>query len=135
VAHAAGGSPSHGAWRWDDRAGVLAAYYRAAEVAVVGGTFGPYGGHNPLEPAACGAAVIAGPHLESQRSAADALTAAGALEIAADEPALIAALRKLLEDEALRSRRAAAALKTAETERGATRRAVTRLVEWHWWPA
>jgi len=135
VALADGGSASLGAWRWDDRPGVLAGYYRAAEVAVVGGTFGPYGGHNPLEPAACGAAVIAGPHLESQRPAADALMAAGALEIAADEPALAAALRALLDNEDLRRRRAAAALETAATARGATRRAVTRLVEWRWWPA
>src|SRR5206468_1999738 len=87
-----------GAWRWDDRAGVLAAYYAAAEVAVVGGTFGPYGGHNPLEPAACGAAVVAGPHLESQRPAVEALTATGALEIVPDDRSLARALGALLED-------------------------------------
>jgi 3-deoxy-D-manno-octulosonic-acid transferase len=128
-------APAPGAWRWDDRAGVLAAYYGAGEVAVVGGTFGPYGGHNPLEPAACGAAVVAGPHLESQRPAAEALTAAGALEIVPNDRALAAALRALLEDDALRARRAAAALAVADAVRGATRRAVTQLVEWGWWPA
>jgi 3-deoxy-D-manno-octulosonic-acid transferase len=124
-----------GAWGWDDRAGVLASYYCAGEVAVVGGSFGPYGGHNPLEPAACGAAVVAGPHLESQRPAAEALTAAGGLEIVTDDRALAAALRSVLEDDALRERRATAALATANAARGATRRAVTQLVEWGWWPA
>jgi 3-deoxy-D-manno-octulosonic-acid transferase len=124
-----------GAWRWDERAGVLGAYYGAAEVAVVGGTFGPYGGHNPLEPAACGAAVVAGRHLESQRPAAETLTAADALEIVPDDRVLASRLRVLLENDALRARRAAAALGAADAARGATRRAVTRLVEWGWWPA
>ena len=76
-----------GAWRLGRSRGVLASYYCAGEVAVVGGSFGPYGGHNPLEPAACGAAVVAGPHLESQRPAAEALTAAGGLEIVTDDRA------------------------------------------------
>ena len=42
------------AWQWDDRAGVLARYYAGADVAFVGGSLAPWGGHNPLEPAACG---------------------------------------------------------------------------------
>jgi len=53
-----GAGSANQAWRWDERAGVLAGYYAAAEVAFVGGTLAPYGGHNPLEPAATITAYI-----------------------------------------------------------------------------
>ena len=128
------GAPEPGAWRWDDRPGVLAGYYGAAELAFVGGTLGPYGGHNPLEPAACGAAVLTGPHLEAQGPAVAALEAAGALEIAESGARLVDAVRGLLGDEARLHRRAAAARVAAEAARGATRRAVARLLEWKLWP-
>jgi 3-deoxy-D-manno-octulosonic-acid transferase len=135
IALAEPGAARAGAWRWDERSGVLTAYYAASEIAVVGGTFGPYGGHNPLEPAACGAAVVAGPHLESQRPAAEALLAAEALAVADGAGALAGCMRPLLEDDAFRARRGTAALASAEAAKGATRRAVDRLVGWRWWPA
>ncbi|MBI5711046.1 MAG: 3-deoxy-D-manno-octulosonic acid transferase, partial [Candidatus Eisenbacteria bacterium] len=69
----AAGPPVGGDWRWEDRLGVLPRYYAAADVAVVGGSLAPYGGHNPLEPAACGAAVIMGPHHQSQAAGVRAL--------------------------------------------------------------
>jgi 3-deoxy-D-manno-octulosonic-acid transferase len=129
------GAPRDGAWRWDARAGVLRGYYAAGEVAFVGGTLGPYGGHHPLEPAACGAAVLTGPHLEAQRPAVQALEAAGGITIARDAEGLAVELRGLLEDDARRAGRAAAALAAAGAAKGATRRAVERLVEWGLWPA
>src|SRR5580765_9036287 len=67
------------AWRWDARLGVLTQWYRAADVAFVGGSLAPYGGHNPLEPAACGAAVIMGVHDASQREGVRALERAGGI--------------------------------------------------------
>ncbi|HET9328562.1 MAG TPA: glycosyltransferase N-terminal domain-containing protein [Candidatus Eisenbacteria bacterium] len=128
------GVPEHGAWRWDDRPGVLAGYYAAAELAYVGGTLEPYGGHNPLEPAACAAAVLTGPHLEAQGPAAQTLQAQGAIEIAAPGAALASALRALLTDPSLLKHRADASLAAANRARGATRRAVDRLREWTLWP-
>src|SRR5207249_552043 len=92
------GAPGAGAWRWDGRAGVLAGYYAVADVAFVGGTLAPYGGHNPLEPAACGAAVLTGPHLESQGPALEILRSAQAIEIAMPGAALLDAVRRLLTD-------------------------------------
>jgi len=130
----ASGAPERGAWRWDDRPGVLTGYYAAAEVAYVGGTLGLYGGHNPLEPAACGAAVLTGPHLEAQQPAAQALAAEGAIEIAAAGAQLHAAVLALLTDAALLSRRGEASRRAAAQARGATRRAVDRLREWSLWP-
>lgn len=45
-----------------DTMGELWSLYHIADVAVVGGTFTPFGGHSPLEPAFCSLPVILGPH-------------------------------------------------------------------------
>ena len=130
----AGGSPEPGAWRWDDRPGVLSEYYAAAEVAFVGGSLVPLGGHNPLEPAAAGAAVIMGPHFESQKPAMDLLSAAQAV-VVTEGNALAGTMRRVLESEAERSGLMAAALRAAAGARGAAQRAVARLMEWGAWSA
>ena len=122
-------------WRWDARLGVLSDWYRAAEVAFVGGSLAPYGGHNPLEPAACGAAVIMGPYDASQREAVRALDRAGGIWRVADAGALAGALEALLGHAELRASRAAAAVRVATAERGSAARAVQCLRELSLWPA
>jgi 3-deoxy-D-manno-octulosonic-acid transferase len=129
------GAPQHGAWRWDERLGVLGGWYQAADVAFVGGSLAPFGGHNPLEPAACGAAVLMGPHHATQRVAVETLRAAGAIGIVEAGEPLVAALAALLGDPALRAVRQHAARTAAENARGVARRAVDRLEEWDLWPA
>jgi 3-deoxy-D-manno-octulosonic-acid transferase len=129
------GAPSAGAWRWDERLGMLPRYYAAADLAVVGGTLGPYGGHNPLEPAARGVAVIVGPHHAAQADAVAALVAAGGCRVATGETALSNALGAWLGDEAARSAAGAAGLAVVRARRGAARRAVSRLEEWGLWAA
>jgi 3-deoxy-D-manno-octulosonic-acid transferase len=124
-----------GEWLWDDRMGVLAGWYRAAEAAFVGGSLLPYGGHNPLEPAACGAAVLIGPHHASQATYVRALRAAGAVKVAATGEPLAAALRDLLESDAEREALGRSGLAVAEAQRGAAGLAVLRLMEWGLWPA
>jgi 3-deoxy-D-manno-octulosonic-acid transferase len=128
------GAPAAGAWHWDDRTGVLNAYYAAADVAFVGGSLLPYGGHNPLEPAACEAAVVIGAHHASQRDAVRSLEAKRAARVVADEAELARALEVLLGDPAERARQAAAGRLVAEEMRGAARRAVARLAAWKLWP-
>jgi 3-deoxy-D-manno-octulosonic-acid transferase len=130
-----GGAPGGGAWRWEDAMGVLRRCYAAAEVAFVGGTLAPLGGHNPLEPAACGAAVVIGPHHQSQAAGIRALRAGEAVWEADTEAQLVLALATLLGEPASRSRRGAAALEVAAGLRGAAARAVARLEEWRLWPA
>ena len=124
-----------GGWRWDDRTGVLVGWYRAAEVAFVGGSLAVFGGHNPLEPAACGAAVLMGPHHASQREYVRALDAAGGIAIAAGGEPLVAALGELLGNDARRVERATAALVVARAERGSAARAVAALGDMGLWPA
>ncbi len=133
VATTRGAGPAE-AWRWDDRLGALADYYAVADAAFVGGSLLPYGGHNPLEPAACGAAVILGPHAESQRPAVAALAARRAIRRAEAGDDLAAALAELADEAAVR-RRGEAARAVAESLRGAARRALGLLAAWHVWPA
>ena len=58
-----------------DTVGELAALYAAADVAFVGGSLVPVGGHNLLEPAALGVPVITGP-LQCQQQGNRAIAAA-----------------------------------------------------------
>lgn len=129
----AGGAPPPGAWRWDDLPGVLAGYYAGADVAFVGGSLAPLGGHNPLEPAAAGAAVLVGPHTQTQAPAMELLRRANAVTVT-DEAGLAGALGRLLEDETERRRRAEAGVAAARGARGASERAARRLADWGLWP-
>lgn len=67
-----------------DRLGVLQALYAAADVAFVGGTLVPLGGHNLLEPALAGVPLVVGPNLDHVREAARRIQQAAALAIARD---------------------------------------------------
>jgi 3-deoxy-D-manno-octulosonic-acid transferase len=129
-----GGAPVEISWRWEERLGVLAGYYAAADIAVVGGSFAPHGGHNPLEPAACGAAVIVGPHHWTQGEGVAALVASGGARIAADAEGLGATLSEWMGDATARANAGAAALETVRVRRGASRRAIARLAAWDLWP-
>lgn len=64
-----------------DRVGVLLTLYAACDVAFVGGTLSPVGGHNVLEPALLERPVVVGPSLDNVREAAARLKAAGALSL------------------------------------------------------
>ena len=133
LAGAIGGE--RGAWRWDDRLGTLRGYFGAADVAFVGGSLKRYGGHNPLEPAACGAALLMGPHHASQRDAVRELEAAGALRVAGSEAEVACVLERLLGDAEVRAAAGRAARGIVEQRRGAARRTVAKLVELGLWEA
>lgn len=124
-----------GAWRWDDRLGTLRGYFGAAEVAFVGGSLKPFGGHNPLEPAACGAALLMGPHHASQVEAVRELVAAGALCVAESEAEVMAGMERLLGDAEARATAGKAGCAVVERRRGAARRTVARLAELGLWAA
>lgn len=99
------------------RVGVLLALYAAAQVAFVGGTLAPLGGHNVLEPALLGVPVLVGPSLEQVRAAAERLRAAQALTVVNSGSELGAAVSALLRDRAACARRGAAARRAAGTSR------------------
>jgi 3-deoxy-D-manno-octulosonic-acid transferase len=111
-----------------DTVGELAAMYAAVDVAFVGGSLVPVGGHNLLEPAALGVPVIMGPHQENTREIAQLLLqSGGALEVAG-APELTAVLRRLLADPAERQRVGESARRVVDANRGSVAR-VLELVE------
>lgn len=61
-----------------DTMGEVPLFYAAADVAFVGGTLVPVGGHNLLEPAALGKPVITGPHLFNTQDIANKFEKLGA---------------------------------------------------------
>lgn len=68
-------------WLWDTL-GELSLAYAAAPVALVAGSLVPgVGGHNPVEPAQLGAAILTGPHVGNFEDVFDALVEADACAV------------------------------------------------------
>jgi len=105
-----------------DTLGELARFYACARVAFVGGSLQPVGGHNLLEPAATGTAILSGPHLHNFADIAKRLREAEAMRVVDDAPALAAALLDLFADEDARERMAANAQHLLQAGRGALER-------------
>lgn len=82
-----------------DTMGEVPLFYAASDVAFVGGTLVPVGGHNLLEPAALGLPVVTGPHLFNTQDIADMFVNIGALTRVADAEQLAVAIARLLQDE------------------------------------
>lgn len=82
-----------------DTMGELMAFFGASRLAFVGGSLIPHGGHNLLEPAAWGRAILTGPHTFNFDRVTRLLSEAGAALVVADENELTVQLRKLLAEE------------------------------------
>lgn len=96
--------PAHVAVYLGDSMGELAVFFAAADVAFVGGSLVPTGGHNLLEPAAAGLPVLAGPHTFNFAAITRLLRERGALTQVADADGLAAVLRRWLTNAAERAR-------------------------------
>ena len=105
-----------------DTVGELAALYAAADVAFVGGSLVPIGGHNLLEPAALGLPVLTGPSYANGKDIARQLLKEGAALEVANAAELAAALRSLLNDPAARQRMGENGRHIVEVNRGSVRR-------------
>jgi len=82
-----------------DTMGDVPLFYAAANVAFVGGSLVPIGGHNLLEPAALGRPVITGPHLFHTQDIADKFEKVGASISVENAGQLGAAVADLFADE------------------------------------
>ena len=80
-----------------DTMGELLFLYALADIAFVGGSLVPTGGHNPLEPAALALPVIMGPHVFNFLEISAMLREAGALQQVDDAEGLAGAVRRLIE--------------------------------------
>jgi 3-deoxy-D-manno-octulosonic-acid transferase len=105
-----------------DRLGELLAFYAAADVAFVGGSLVPIGGHNLLEPAALGLPVLAGPNNFNSADVARLLVECGAVRIVDDATSLADAVGELLANPSARTAMGANGRKAIEDNRGAVGR-------------
>ncbi|MBK8230394.1 MAG: hypothetical protein IPK72_07395 [Candidatus Eisenbacteria bacterium] len=115
-----------------DLHGELRAWYSRADIAIVGGTFVPIGGHSLFEPAALGVPVLFGPYEGNVRDVADCLLARGGGVRLASAEAIPEAITPWLSDPLARETAGAAARAAADDLGGAAERAWRRLAESGW---
>jgi 3-deoxy-D-manno-octulosonic-acid transferase len=99
-----------------DTMGELGVFYRLCPLAVMGGSFVPHGGQNPLEPARLGVAVLSGPHVNNFRDIYSSLVASGGAEVLASNDQLTQRTGQLLTDHGELITRGHAAAKAAGTK-------------------
>jgi 3-deoxy-D-manno-octulosonic-acid transferase len=102
-----------------DTLGELLDFYAAADVAFVGGSLVPIGGHNLLEPAALGLPILAGPHNSNSAEAARQLVANGAAQIVQSPQDLGEKVATLFGEPDTRARMGAAGRDFVEANKGA----------------
>ena len=105
-----------------DTLGELVPFYGCADVAFVGGSLQDIGGHNLLEPASAGTAVVTGPHLHNFLDIAARMRTAGALRVGKDATGVGDHIAGLLEDDVARKRMTVAGQALVEEGRGALNR-------------
>lgn len=104
-----------------DTMGELMLFYATADVAFVGGSLVPTGGHNYLEPAALGLPVLSGPHRFNFTEVSSLLMAVGALREVAGAQQLATAVLAWFEP-VERSKAGVAGRQVVEDNRGAQQR-------------
>ena len=102
-----------------DSMGELMTFFGACDLAFVGGSLVPTGGHNVIEPAAWGVPVLTGPHLFNFSEASELLMGGGGMLICQDSDELASHCSRLLQDESIRQTMSLAARQVAEANRGA----------------
>lgn len=102
-----------------DTMGELMLLFGVSDVAFVGGSLVPNGGHNFIEPAAWGLPLLSGEHLFNFAEVSSLLKAAGALDIAHNPDELKKILDNLLDNPELRRQKGENALRVAIENRGA----------------
>ena len=98
-----------------DTLGELGLLYRLSDIAFVGGSITPKGGHNPLEPARLGAAILHGTHTFNFVETYRDMRKAGGAALVRNERELATAVRRLLSDDKTREAMTDAARHGAET--------------------
>ena len=118
-----------------DTIGELRAIYALADIAFVGGSIAPHGGHNVLEPAARGVCVVTGAHTQNFAAVTKALRDEDAIvqipEIPTSEAStkLAAVLLELLSDERRRREISKRARLVCSQNRGATERTIEAIAK------
>ncbi len=102
-----------------DTMGELKLFYAASDVAFVGGSLVPIGGHNILEPASLGTPTLTGPHMFNFEEVTELLLQANALIQVRDELDLAHTVIRLLQNSMLRAELSDNEQQVLERNRGA----------------
>ncbi len=111
-----------------DSMGEMFAYYAACDLAFVGGSLLPLGGHNLIEASAVGKPVLVGPHTFNFADAAENAIAAGGAQRVADAADMWQHAIHLLDDAAARNQMGENARHFAQQHGGATARTMNLLM-------
>ncbi|WP_428410190.1 3-deoxy-D-manno-octulosonic acid transferase [Hyphococcus sp.] len=97
-----------------DTLGELGLFYRLCEVSFVGGSLVDKGGHNPLEPARLGAAILHGPHVFNFVETYREMRRTGGAALTRNEREIASAITRLFADGKTRAAMTEAARQAAE---------------------
>ena len=109
--------------------GEMPAYYAAAEVALLGGSFAPLGGQNLIEAAACACPLVMGPSTFNFEQAAELALACGAAQRVADSAEGVQAALAIVAEPALRAHMVDAAQAFSAEHRGAASRMAQAIIK------
>jgi 3-deoxy-D-manno-octulosonic-acid transferase len=110
-----------------DTLGELQLFYAAADVAFVGGSLVPVGGHNLLEPAVLGLPMLSGPHTQNAQDVAELLQRSGALRIVRSREDLAQRVKDWFDDSQAARADGACGLQAVAQSRGAVDRLVAMI--------
>ncbi|MCQ8117618.1 lipid IV(A) 3-deoxy-D-manno-octulosonic acid transferase [Methylomonas rosea] len=113
-----------------DSMGELKMLYAAADLAFVGGSLVPVGGHNVLEPAVIGVPVLFGPEMFNFQEIAERILAVEGAVQCRDRKAIMDAVLRLYRDIAFRNRLIDNGRLFVENNQGATKRVAGLLAEY-----
>lgn len=113
-----------------DTMGELPLFYAAADLSLIGGSMVPHGGHNLLEPAALGRAVITGPHYFNFTEITERFLQFGAVVKVNNSVELAQAASQLLADPKRRAEMGEAGLDLINQSKGASAR-LLNLIQRH----
>jgi 3-deoxy-D-manno-octulosonic-acid transferase len=105
-----------------DTMGELSRMYSFCDIAFIGGSLVPDGGHNPLEPAAFGKPILFGPYMDDFTEISSDLLGKDAAIVCHDENEIFEVLKKLLTNVTLREKMGYKAQALVLQHRGVTRR-------------
>jgi 3-deoxy-D-manno-octulosonic-acid transferase len=110
-----------------DTMGEVPLFYGMSDIAFVGGSLVPVGGHNMLEPAAQGLPILTGPHLFNAQDIADMFMAAEACRVVNDTDELVDVINELLTQPAIAASLGQHALALLQANRGAMQKLLVLL--------
>ena len=110
--------------------GELTSFYKSADIAFVGGSLVPIGGHDPAEPAALGKPVLFGPYMENANDAALLLMRSGGADVVNDDDELLRFLERALIERAMLVQKGSRA-KEAILSRSGVSKKIARIIAGH----